>query len=568
MKKTKIDPVIILPGINHSPTMLYDKNGEPVLDKNGRHIGSTMFFFKTDRLKEYISKLLLLLEKSKITRRCDGVQEAAYDLMREAFSYQKCDNNGNFTENLKTLHFSSLADMDEERLQWAYRMVPMQSLVEETGKEAIYFFTFNLVGDPLESAKELDGYIDCVLNETGAQKVTLMPVSLGGTILTAYLDLFGFAKVGSVIGAVACLDGTDCAADLLERSFNISDLYLRHKFLSDAFKEITGDPAGGYFANIYLNTLPRCAYNALYTGLMSGSIDTVMVNCPQIWAMLPSSRYEKLSSRYLSGEEKAVLKEKADRFQRARLNLKKNLVEAKENGVKINLISGSNLSYGEKEYSFFYAIGSAGRVNTDGIIPLASTTLGATGALPGETLGEGYLRSRNEDYLSKYGKENPFISPDKKIDASTALFPENTWIFMSQHHEIGNNHAALNLIKDIILERVTDVNSDPVNHPQFNFSCHTKVLRRWRLEDAKRAVKNESIGLCEGDKASLLQLIERSERQLSSAVANGEESEFLRKQIEYILSKYGLFTRPAAKSKFMKAVEVKAKKISLRTAVR
>ncbi|MBR4726830.1 MAG: hypothetical protein IK080_02965, partial [Clostridia bacterium] len=33
------DPVIVLPGINHSPTYLYDENNEPVLDKDGNQVG-------------------------------------------------------------------------------------------------------------------------------------------------------------------------------------------------------------------------------------------------------------------------------------------------------------------------------------------------------------------------------------------------------------------------------------------------------------------------------------------------------------------------------------------------
>ena len=38
--KCEHSPVIVLPGINHSPTYLYDENDEPVM-YNGNHIGST-----------------------------------------------------------------------------------------------------------------------------------------------------------------------------------------------------------------------------------------------------------------------------------------------------------------------------------------------------------------------------------------------------------------------------------------------------------------------------------------------------------------------------------------------
>ncbi|MBR5496508.1 MAG: hypothetical protein IKV76_00820, partial [Clostridia bacterium] len=42
-------PVIVLPGINHSPTYLYDENDEPVM-YNGTHIGSTLLILNEEAL--------------------------------------------------------------------------------------------------------------------------------------------------------------------------------------------------------------------------------------------------------------------------------------------------------------------------------------------------------------------------------------------------------------------------------------------------------------------------------------------------------------------------------------
>ena len=86
------------------------------------------------------------------------------------------------------------------------------------------------------------------------------------------------------------------------------------------------------------------------------------------------------------------------------------------------------------EYSYFSIIKSALNTNSDGIIQLSSTTMGATGAAPGQKLPDSYKPA-------KAG----YMSVDGSIDASTAVLPDNTWIFIGQHHEAGNNDVVLTL---------------------------------------------------------------------------------------------------------------------------
>ena len=116
--------------------------------------------------------------------------------------------------------------MSEDDIQWLYRMVPIQALENEIGGDHIYMFTFNLVGDPMESADELHEYIKMVKEQTGHDKVSFLPVSLGGTILTAYLDKYGHEDLDQIVNAVACLNGTDIVADMYARKWNLSDEYL------------------------------------------------------------------------------------------------------------------------------------------------------------------------------------------------------------------------------------------------------------------------------------------------------------------------------------------------------
>ena len=524
-------PVIVLPGINHSPTYLYDENNEPVM-YNGSHIGSTLLILNEAALStENIAKLVASALATITFQTNVALDKVAYNLVSEIFKYQRCDENGNHVENLKTQRWNySLEKMTEDELDWTYRMVPMKPLVDEIGEDHVYFFTFNLVGDPMNSADDLDEYIEMVKEQTGHDKVTLLPVSLGGTILTAYLEKYGHEKIDQIVNAVACLDGTDIVADFFAREWRLDDEYLYHEFMEKIFIENSDGPALGYLINSLLHIIPRSGVDALLSGAISAILDTLMLNCPQFWAMLPSYRYDALAERYLS--DNPTLKARTDAFQKARLNLKQNILDAVANGVRVDSIAGANLDFGEEMYTYFNIVASAEKYNTDGIVNLNSTTLGATGAAGNQTLDD--VDYEKNTYCSDPAHNH--ISPDNMVDTSTAILPENTWIFLDQHHEVGYNDVVLNLAKAIILGEVTNVNDNPEMYPQYNGPCYTQSIRRWKLPDAKKV---DQTNLSEEDKAELNAAIAEGEAVLKLTVADQPRVEAAEKRLIAILCKVG-----------------------------
>ena len=540
-------PLIVLPGINHSPTYLYDENDKPVMDSKGeKQIGGTLLILNTDDLlKKILPKALFSLLATIATQHNIMLDKVAYEAAATAFSIQKCDDEGNYVNNLKTQRWNyPLSQMTEKEVEWVYRMVPMQRIVDIIKANHTYFYTFNLVGDPMQSAKELDEYIDMVKKQTGHDKVDLLPVSLGGTILTAYLDAYGHKDINSIVGVVACLNGTDIVADMMARDFNISDEYLHHEYIPTILKESNGRGTLGYLINCILHILPQAGFNALLTGAMSGLLDTMVLNCPQMWAMIPSYRYDALASRYLSA--KPVLKAKTDRFQQARLNLKQNILDAVADGVKVNFISGSGLAFGEEMYTFFSIMSSSGKVNSDGIINLSSTALGTTGTVGGATIAK--QAHDNPDYPGY-----SYLSPDGTIDISTAVLPDNTWVFLKQYHEVGNNDVVLNLAKALLLGEIENVHSNPAKYPQYNYFCNTKTLRRWRINDGKEALKKTD--LSEEDRAEIVAAIAQAEAVLEMTVADQTAVEAAQARLDTILYKVGQLTPPKEESKLAPGLE-------------
>lgn len=531
-------PVIILPGINHSPTYLYDENDQPVMDGDSQ-VGGTLLILNTAALSAGpIIKAVFSILGTLALQHNVGLDKVAYDLVCDLFSIQKCDDNGDHINNLKTQRwYHSLEHMTEDEIDWVYRMVPMEPLVDVIGEDHVYFFTFNLVGDPMDSADDLKEYIKMVKEQTGHDEVTLLPVSLGGTILTAYLEKYGHDGIDQIVNAVACLNGTDIVGDFYAREWNLSDEFLYHEFIANIFVESNDSPTLGYLINTLLHIFPRSGINALLSGAMSGILDTMMLNCPQFWAMIPSYRYEALAERYLT--DKPVLKARTDAFQKARLNLNDNILAAVEDGVRVDSIAGANLDLGEQMYTYFGIVASADKVNSDGIINLSSTTLGATGA-PGEKTLADIDYSGSKRYCTNPNHNH--ISPDNMVDVSTSILPENTWIFLEQHHEVGNNDIVLNLAKAIILGEVKNVNDNPEKYPQFNGSCTTKYIRRWRLPDAYAILEQEAKGeitLSAEDKAELLAAIEEGEAVIASTIADQAKVEAAEDRLNAILHKVG-----------------------------
>ncbi len=493
-------PTIILPGISQSISYVADENGEPAKAENGSELSGGLLIIDTSNLASIIlENLAFPLVKALVTQKDEdkSFQNAVAKTISEVFSVQASDNEGNPISNLKTVEYnSSVEDMSQEDKDYFYRMIPMKHLTEgitdaTTGEyssepildaDLLYLYAFPLIGDPMESARGLDEYIQFVKEDAGASKVNLVTVSLGGTILTAYMELMagtGYPDINRVVNVVSCLQGTDIMGDFFMRKFKINDPehpeyedFFFNDFLPMVMEQNADSKTIGYLINIALKIFSKEVVYSLLSGAVDGIIDTLMLKCPQFWAMLPTDRFDEVKAKYSflweDAETYGVLTAKIEAFQKARLNLVNNLKEFNTTGDRVSSVAGYNLSYAEQDYNFFGAMRSSDVTNSDGIIDIDSTTLGATYAKAGSVLSGGKR-----------------LSPDGSVDASTCAFPDNVWFFNQQYHEVGRNDVVLTLVGKIIVGDIKSVNDDPDNFPQFNGNRNTRNLTRWRLSDAE-----------------------------------------------------------------------------------
>lgn len=490
-------PLVIVPGISHSITYVvnedYDSStaedsSRPPIKKDafGNDLQSGTIIFDVPEILKAVARYLIApLVKSLVSQKDCGLVDAIGKVAEVAFSAQKTLPDGSFANNdIGLLEFNgSLADFatpDDAETQsymqyqcsYLYRILPLRSVSDIIGEENLFFFTFSLFGDPMESARRLDEYIDTVLQKTGAKKVNLLPISLGGTVFTAFCDQFTDTdKVNSIVNVVPVLNGTQSVTDMFNRDFDVSADFWYNEGIPMMISEFTeyGELIG-HAANFLLRSLPAEVNAAMLTRIYDALLNNLFVNTPQIWAMVTREAYPELAEKYLGDEEHAPVRAKTDAFYQAQLDLEDNIKAMTANGIKINIISGYGLHTGDARYNFFRVTANADKVNGDGVINVESTTLGATAALPGEKLSEG-------------GR----LSPDGEVDASTGVLPDNTWYFYNMHHEdAANNAPVINLSVALMYSHdVENVSSNPEKYPQFNGNSDNWFIRRWRYDDIK-----------------------------------------------------------------------------------
>ena len=483
---------IILPGIGQSESTY--------TTESGNEVSGGLFLLDTDGLVNTIlTKLAWPLLSSIFTQNVnDNLAASVYEVVSDLFYIQASDKEGNAKEELVLTRYEyPLSQYNEDDHGWFYRMFPMEPVVEAmqeaygatdpdyNPEDYIYLSTFQLISDPYKSAKELKDFIAMVKEQTGCEKVNLVPISLGGTIMTAYLQLVqeeyngDFSDINKIVNIVACLNGTDLFSDFFAREWNLADEFLYDEYI-DLIVEANGmDAYMGSLIKIALKIIPKEVLYTILSSAIEALLDNMLVNCPQFWAMVTKERYEDLADRYLVGDEYAVLRAKTDWFQNARVNLVDNLNYVKDNyGVVTYSVAAYGLQFTDGEYNFFGIVGSSATTNSDGIINISSASLGATYAVPGAKV------------------ENAAMpSPDGELDISTCAFPDTTWFFKNQHHEVGRNDVILKLLGQVITDQISSGNDAKAKErfPQFNYGRVTRNLtREGRLMDqAEEVLANE-----------------------------------------------------------------------------
>ena len=297
------------------------------------------------------------------------------------------------------------------------------------GFEYSYYFGYDFRADPLVIAKDLDAYIDHVLELTGHEKVRLRASSMGGVMTMAYFEQFGCEKVKSVIFQNCPISGTAVAGDLYCGRLEINEDSL-YRYGATALPTIMDEG----LANFLMILISGLKYSGIL-GALIDAVNRVVDNCAGrvfdellipvfkancgIWSFVPDEYYLDAKAFMLGDNPNEELEARIDYYHyNVQCKAGEILNGVLDSGVPVMIVS----AYGVQRTPLV----PTWHNDSDGTVDLKYSSVGATAAYLGESLGEGYVQKVNDGH--------DHISPDNHIDASTCALPDNTWFVKDMMH--------------------------------------------------------------------------------------------------------------------------------------
>lgn len=501
-------PVILVHGMSQNDTYMLDENGNRIPDDNGYVTGWPLEIDVMALVKEALPELLL----SIITRKDMGLSEAMRKGAYNALYVLHKDNKGNYlTEVEVPCYECPMSELDPAVKEAYYGFLPVQELGEIIGEDNLYYFGYDSFGDVIYETDKLHNYIhNVVMPQTGAEKVKICYISLGGTIAVNHFETYpeDLDIIDKVVFIAPAIDGSNIIGDLLTN--NLSVFYDDNVLYEELLVSLMGDTPLSYLLNMVLRILPDDVLKSALGSLAEGVADVGVRRTTIMWALCPTAYYPQAKEKWLSDPEYSAILEKVEHFMKARANFEKNLRTLQSKGCEVMNVC----CY---DYPLVALCKDYKTTNADKIIHAASPTMGATFANLGETLGPNYKAKGT--YCSN--PDHNHLSPDGVVDATTGLLPCTTWYFKGQAHEqLPNNDVVLKLaIRAMTDNNMHDVYSNPEEYPQFNehrlINTAKLYIKTWEEADKSKVSADE--------KAAVEAAIAEINTQLEETVIDNEK---------------------------------------------
>lgn len=431
------------------PVIRISGDGEKLVDENGNKVFHYKDFASIlgddDEEEEEDSALLTSIANILIPFLVDGLLNDNWDPyyknlqaeISELFENSLLDKNGNaqFGTGLRQERIDKMNRTRHNDQAWRNPDRTIKYYVHDR-----YWFYYDWRLDPIETAAELKSFIDDILDSTGCEEVGIVASCLGTNVVTAYLAVYpehaaqsirGIAYDGSVVG------GAEMLSEAISGKFNV-DAAAINRTLKDCAAIGMFDIDG--FINTTIEMLDRTGvldsvigktkewiYYKLVEGVTSALALSTFYTWPNYWACVSPEDYETAKNYVFGPEgsekrtEYAGLIAKLDNYDRVvRQRIPEILTNAVSSGVNFGVISKygfQTLPICETNYLVSDQFASVGR-----------SSFGATTGTIYNDLTDDYIASRVEKGFGRY------ISPDKQIDASTCLFPNQTWFIKGSSH--------------------------------------------------------------------------------------------------------------------------------------
>ena len=424
-----VTPIIYVKG----RTNIYKDRYDELSDEN---MAETNFSGGTDSIIEAATNILPALGTALLTDEWDAYCDVLFEEIRPIYDGYKLNNDGEKDEgNTSGIN----PDWDVDNIIKSYEAENVRYGHTHNAKNWPQYmqFQYDMRLDPRENAKDLKKVIDAAKELTGHDKINIICRCEGNVIVNAYLNMFKEDAKNDIEGVImynSIAYGAEIADELYSNKVRL-DADAMNRFINgfldtspvmDLIKETvnlaayTGVLEGG------LNWV-ESIYDKICLNLMPRLIREIFGTCPGWWGMVSPEALDEAKAFVLESDNADgkydKLIEKIDGYNEYKINARGILQEMQDSGVKVYVIA----KYGEQIYPVIENSDLLG----DGVVSLKKQTFnGATTSKINTTLSDEYINERIEAGFGKY------ISADKKVDGSTAAFPEHTWYIRNlPHHD-------------------------------------------------------------------------------------------------------------------------------------
>ncbi len=501
-------PTIVVPGLFQSETKLYE-DGKATKKEAPFFMGSTL-----EIAGAALTEVLVPISKMLISQE-DKDQKAAKALASvlgdALMSSSKCDENGQFINDIRaTKYYDSYADLSTYDRNYIINEIPLYKYLEVAGEENLYVFTYASLGNMISTAQELYDFIQFVKEDSGSDKVNLAPVSQGGSITTAVLQMYkdkGRAiseDIDRIVYVVPALNGSTLVGEIYQYGIIDDDIELYSQMMPAL---MGADNFASYLVNIVLRTMPNADLNAILDIVAFDLVNDYMKYSTLLWGLVPSENYKETRVMYLSDASCQNILSQSDWYYNAQINCDNLILDAISQGVEVFDIVAYNIP-------LYELVDSWDDVNADGIIQLDSTSMGAYSAGVSKTLPADYVPAVNNCQNPAHNHKDP----RNIVDATTGLLPETTFYFYNQDHEkTASNDVMMKLASDLLTDSdFTSVFSYPDRYPQFNVGRNSKSF----IKDVNELKESDMSEFSDEERAKLEGAIARAEDAINETNVN------------------------------------------------
>lgn len=406
----------------------------PVIIVRGMDFGGLTVNYGTENatpainadVPEIIKAVIKAIFTGVFTLSVDNAFNVVLDCAYDIFKYMSMDKNGESVYNIGLPKYPECAENYDNLLtgEWGeYGMV--RTCIEKLPDGHTYYLNYDWRLDPYVISDEINELVNTAIKDTGHDKVNIVCCSMGGLMTVAYLTEYGYEKVNRCLFMSSTFCGAQVASDLLCGKLEITADNLYNFLVSLVSDEpaldflISGLYKIGAFKGI--TKITDFVIENYKQDIYDKVLKPVFCNMLPLWGLVQPEDY-KAAKKFVFGDEtenNSVLISKADKLNdmmKGRTQLINDMIE---DGVEIAVVAHYDAPLAPVYENADF--------NGDGTLETYQMSGYATVAKYGETLGDDYVADKPE-----------YLSPDRVVDLSTALFPEYTYIIKGATHVGGN----------------------------------------------------------------------------------------------------------------------------------